>query len=329
MLGLIAPRAAFAQDQNLSAAQQQQLESVRTAGYNAGFRDGVNDYRSHAPYSFQSHPVYQNAGQNDNAGSGVSQQAYASAFRAAYQNGYQSGFYGENGNGAATASGSGYSGAPAYPASAAGAQTTPTATGNAQPGTTVASTTALPAGTALALKLDTPLSTSNSTAGETFTATVTNPVYGSNGQAVLVPQGSTVTGRVASVKRSGGVSGESQLQLQFESLRLPDGSVHPLRAQLSNVNPNGGVGGAITGTPSATNEGGVQQSQTRNTVGTAAAGGAVGALIGAIAGGGKGAGIGGLVGAGLGVVFATQNGNLNLPAGTPMTITLSQPVEIR
>ncbi|HWG38429.1 MAG TPA: TrbI/VirB10 family protein [Terriglobales bacterium] len=320
---LALPGVAQAQNQAI-AGQSSELQSIRTAGYNAGFRDGVTDYQNRAPYGFQSHPVYANAAQGYNPNGGVDQQTYEMDFRSGYEAGYDDGFYGRTSNANATRERN-YSGAAAQPARPAQQQTTPQYSPNRRaqsgPGT-------LPAGTSLALKLNNTLSTRSSNPGDTFTAAVTAPAYSQDGQTLLVPEGSTVEGRVASVQRSGGISGNSQIQLTFERLRLPDGSSYPLRAGVSQVNSSEGVGGAITGTPSATNEGGVQQSQTRNTVGTAAAGGAVGAIIGAIAGGGKGAGIGGLVGAGLGVVLAGRNGALDLPAGTPMTITLNSPIQI-
>ncbi len=284
--------------------------SARTAGYNAGFRDGVTDYRQHAPFNAGSHAAYQNASEGYSANLGLSQSAYETEFRNGYAAGYQDGFYGTT------------SGAPAAAQPAAPAQPPGRVSAGAAPDV-------LPAGTALHLTLDHELSTTTSTPGETFTATVASPVYSADGSTVLVPQGSTVAGKVESVQRSGSVSGSSRLQIAFTSLRLPSGETRPLRAEISNVSADKGVGGAITGAPSATSEGGVQKSQTRNAVGTAAAGGAVGALIGAIAGGGKGAGIGGLAGAGLGVLLASRSGALDLKAGTPITITLSQPVSLK
>lgn len=319
MLSVCLCAQAFAAPHRVTAARQaaSQEQATRVAGYNAGFRDGVNDYRNHAPYDFQSHPVYRNADQGYSQASGINPQTYAMEFRSGYEAGYDDGFYGRSDDRGAQRQRS-YAPPSTSPARNEGQ--------NAAPG---AANGTLPAGTALSLKLNNTLSSRSSRQGDTFTATVTAPVYSENGQKVLVPAGSTVEGRVASVSASGGISGESQLQLNFQRLRLPDGSSLPLRAEVSQVASQQGVGNVITGAPSATNEGGVQQSQTRNTVGTAAAGGAVGALIGAIAGGGKGAGIGGLVGAGLGVVLASHNGALDLPAGTPITIRLSQPVYLR
>ncbi|MGH9416098.1 MAG: TrbI/VirB10 family protein [Terriglobales bacterium] len=323
----------FAQPNGSPSAQQTasssnpQTNATRLAGYNAGFRDGVTDYRNHAPYDFQSHPTYKQADQGYNQASGVNQQTYAMDFRSGYEAGYDDGFYGRNNDQGAQRQRN-YT-PPASNPSARNQSQSPQPNYEPSRPTNADANGALPAGTALYLKLNNTLSSRSSHQGDNFTATVTAPVYSQSGQQVLVPAGSTVEGTVASVRSSGGVSGESQLQLNFQRLRLPDGSSLPLRAEVSQVSPQQGVGSVITGTPSATNEGGVQQSQTRNTVGTAAAGGAVGALIGAIAGGGKGAGIGGLVGAGLGVVLASRNGALDLPAGTPIVIRLSSPINLR
>lgn len=299
-------------------AQNQQLQQIREQGYNAGFRAGVTDYRDHAPYSFQSKPVYQNATLGYSSSSGVEQQTYAMNFRTGFERGYDDGFYGRSSdNGAARQR--------SYAAPTAAANP---ARNEANAANQASGNETLPAGTALQLKLNNTLSTRSSNPGDTFTATVTEPVTSADHATVLIPRGSTVEGRVASVTRGGSISGTSRLQLNFDQLRLPNGSSIPLNAQLSGIHQQQGVGNVITGSPSTTNEGGVQQSKTRRTVGTAAAGGAVGALIGAIAGGGKGAGIGTLVGAGLGVVLADKNGALDLPAGTPITITLSQPLRL-
>lgn len=317
-LCLCVPAGLLAQGGNIqpmeSQTQNQQLQQIQQQGYNAGFRAGVTDYRSHAPYSFQSHPVYESATLGYSAASGISEQTYKINFQTGFEHGYDDGFYGRSSDNNAQRQRS-YSQAPGRAAANPAQSQAP-------------SNAVIPAGTSLQLKLNNTLSTRSSNPGDTFTATVTQPVTGPDGSTVVVPVGSTVEGKVESVARSGSISGTARLQLAFNQLRLPDGRSFPLNAQLSNVNEKSGVGGAITGTPSTTNEGGVEQSKTRRTVGTAAAGGAVGALIGAIAGGGKGAGIGTLVGAGLGVVLASRNGALDLPAGTPITVTLSQPIQL-
>lgn len=323
-LCLSVPAGLLAQGGNIQPVQgqtqNQQFQQIQQQGYNAGFRAGVTDYRSHAPYSFQSHPVYQSATLGYSANNGIDEQTYKVNFQTGFEHGYDDGFYGRTSDNNAQRERA-YSGETSarVPSRAAASPAESQVPSNAT----------IPAGTALQLKLNNTLSTRSSNPGDTFTATVTQAVTSPDGRTVVVPVGSTVDGRVESVVRSGSISGTARLQLAFDQLRLPDGQSFPLRAQVSNVNEkSGGVGGAITGTPSTTKEGGVEQSKTRRTVGTAAAGGAVGALIGAIAGGGKGAGIGTAVGAGLGVVLASRSGALDLPVGTPITITLNQPVQL-
>jgi uncharacterized protein YcfJ len=76
------------------------------------------------------------------------------------------------------------------------------------------------------------------------------------------------------------------------------------------------------------NEGAVRDSnQTTQTVQRTAIGTAVGAIIGAIAGGGKGAAIGAVIGAGAGAgsVYVQGRNDLNLQAGTEVTVRATGP----
>lgn len=225
----------FAQPNGSPSAQQTasssnpQTNATRLAGYNAGFRDGVTDYRNHAPYDFQSHPTYKQADQGYNQASGVNQQTYAMDFRSGYEAGYDDGFYGRNNDQGAQRQRN-YT-PPASNPSARNQSQSPQPNYEPSRPTNADANGALPAGTALYLKLNNTLSSRSSHQGDNFTATVTAPVYSQSGQQVLVPAGSTVEGTVASVRSSGGVSGESQLQLNFQRLRLPDGSSLPLRGR--------------------------------------------------------------------------------------------------
>jgi uncharacterized protein YcfJ len=64
----------------------------------------------------------------------------------------------------------------------------------------------------------------------------------------------------------------------------------------------------------------------KRTAATTGGGAAGGALIGGLAGGGKGAGIGALVGAGAGFVGGALTGNkqIEIPAESPLSFTLSK-----
>lgn len=301
-----------------SAAQPQAAAQrrIHTLGYQAGYAIGQSAAQNHQAYNVQNQPLYASGNQGYEAGSGLSLQAYRANYREGFEAGYDDGYYGRQETPAAQPSGAAAANAPA----------------SGQP---AAPSTAdqVPAGTVLHLRLQNALSTNNSQANEPFAATLTQPVENSAGQVVL-PQGSEVLGHVGQVHAASGLSGQSTMQLKFEQIRLPNGHTAQLRATVAKVGQTGSgvgstIGRTIEGSPSANQEGQVQQSRTRGTVGNVAAGGAVGALLGAIIGGGKGAAIGTAAGAGLGAFLASKRGPLNLPAGTPITIQLSEPVYLQ
>jgi len=160
----------------------------------------------------------------------------------------------------------------------------------------------VPSGTALVVTVDQALSSKNSQTGQTFLATLAQPVT-VEGKAAI-PKGSSVTGTVVTAKEKGKIKGEGQLALALTSI-----TIHGHNYSLQ------------TGTLDSTVKG--KGKRTAVTTGGGAAGGA---LIGGIAGGGKGAGIGALVGAGAGFVGGALTGNkqIEIPAETPLTFTLSK-----
>jgi len=179
------------------------------------------------------------------------------------------------------------------------------------------------AGTELHAALDTPLSTKTSKPGDRFTASITEPVRGSNG-ATVIPAGTRVEGEVAETeegKTLAALRGKGKLSLRFRDLVLPTGQTLPLTATLVSVNDTNGKN-----TKKADEEGQVQ-SGTRNKDVAKDVG--IGAGIGTVAGlvfGGplKGLAIGALAGGGY--VLATKGKEVNLPAQTGMVIRLDQPV---
>jgi len=177
----------------------------------------------------------------------------------------------------------------------------------------VAGNFVVPDGTELVGVLNNDLSTQNMHQGDRFTMTVRSP-----GQY----EGATIEGYVANVERSGRVSGRSQLTLDFDTIRLRNGSTYRFAGILETVRtPSGDV-------VQVDNEGAVRDSdQTKQTVTRTAIGTAVGALIGAIAGGGKGAAIGAVIGAGAGAgsVYVQGRNDLDLPAGTEVTVRATGP----
>jgi YMGG-like Gly-zipper len=135
-------------------------------------------------------------------------------------------------------------------------------------------------------------------------------------------EGATIEGVVASVERSGRITGRSQMTLDFDNIRMRDGRTHRFAGILETVRtPEGDV-------VRVDNEGAVRDSnQTNKTVQRTAIGTAVGAIIGAIAGGGKGAAIGAVIGAGAGAgsVYVQGREDLNLTAGTEVTVRATGP----
>ena len=164
----------------------------------------------------------------------------------------------------------------------------------------------VPAGTVLTIKLGQALGSKSSQSGQTFLATLAQPVS-VKGKTAL-PAGSTASGTVVSAKAKGKFKGEGELVLALTSISI--------KGQTYSIQ---------TGTLDSTVKG--KGKRTAVATGGGAAGGA---LIGGIAGGGKGAGIGALVGAGAGLVGGTLTGNkqIEYPAESALTFTLSAPLTL-
>lgn len=171
----------------------------------------------------------------------------------------------------------------------------------------------VPSGTSIVAVLNNDLSTQNAREGERFTMTVRSP-----GQY----DGATLEGVVSSINRSGRITGRSEMVLDFDTIRLRDGRSYRFAGILETVRtPSGDV-------VQVDNEGAVRESdQTNKTVTRTAIGTAVGAIIGAIAGGGKGAAIGAVIGAGAGAgsVYVQGRNDVDLTAGTELTVRATGP----
>jgi hypothetical protein len=171
----------------------------------------------------------------------------------------------------------------------------------------------VPNGTQIVAVLNSDLSTKNVSEGDRFTMTVRSPSQ---------YEGATIDGKVMSVNRSGRVTGRSEMTLDFDSIRLRDGRSYSFAGILEGVRtPSGEV-------VRVDNEGAIRDSdQTKTTVTRTAIGTAVGAIIGAIAGGGKGAAIGAAIGAGAGAgsVYIQGRDDLELNAGTEVTVRSTGP----
>ena len=164
----------------------------------------------------------------------------------------------------------------------------------------------IPAGTALTIRVGQALSSKTSQAGETFVGALAEPVS-VDGKAAI-PAGAAVTGTVVSAKSKGKIKGEGQLALSLTNITVK-GKNHTIQTAVFDSTVKG------------------KGKRTAVATGGGAAGGA---LIGGIAGGGKGAGIGALVGAGAGLVGGAFTGNkqVEIPAESALTFTLSAPLTL-
>lgn len=171
----------------------------------------------------------------------------------------------------------------------------------------------IPNGTSLVGVLNNDLTTQNAHEGDRFTMTVRSPSQF---------DGATLEGTVSAINRGGRISGRSEMTLDFDTIRLRDGRSYRFAGILESVRtPSGDV-------VRVDNEGAVRESdQTNKTVTRTAIGTAVGAIIGAIAGGGKGAAIGAVIGAGAGAgsVYVQGRNDVDLTAGTEITVRATGP----
>lgn len=164
----------------------------------------------------------------------------------------------------------------------------------------------IPAGTALAVRLETPIDSEVSQLGQTFTATL-NSALTVNGD-VAVPAGSQVQGHIADLKSAGKFAGQSLVVLQLDSIRSGGQSYNISTDQFKKEGSSRG----------------------KNTAEKVGAGAGIGALIGALAGGGKGAAIGAAAGGGLGggAQAVTKGQQIKLPTETVLNFTLQSPVTV-
>jgi hypothetical protein len=193
----------------------------------------------------------------------------------------------------------------ALPGSVSDAQTRRT---RRRPATT---TTLVPAGTQLRIRLNDTLSSKEARAGDRFSATVVNPSRYEEAK---------VTGHIRSITKSGRVEGRTTMSLSFDSIGLADGRTGPLRAEVLRVYDSKSA-------ESVDAEGRVQSGgRGKQTLKRSGIGAAAGAVIGAIAGGGKGAAIGLIVGgaAGAGSLAVEGSKELKLESGTEMLLRVNR-----
>jgi hypothetical protein len=168
-------------------------------------------------------------------------------------------------------------------------------------------------GTTFAVHLNETLSTDKSQVGDPFTATLSDPVVGSDG-TVLFPAGATVHGRVTATEKSDHVGETAVIKLAFESISF-DGKSYPMQASVVEANPERKT-----------------RTTAKQSAAKVAAGAAAGAVIGQVLGKNtKSTVIGGAVGAAAGTAIALGTADVDavLSSGSRMVIRLDGPVEVQ
>lgn len=160
----------------------------------------------------------------------------------------------------------------------------------------------LPIGTKIRVRMDNEINSKVSGVNDTFTATVSHPVFVRDVE--IIPIGTVVEGRILEAKAatSGKVNGF--LDVKFESYRLPNDSKRPFDGSLVNQNL-------------------LENKSSVFTTISIFGGTAIGAILGGIIGKSKGAAIGAGAGAGAGTAIAM------LKKGKEVRIKANQEFEIR
>jgi hypothetical protein len=178
----------------------------------------------------------------------------------------------------------------------------------------------LPIGTLLSGTLQQPISTKTTQPGTRFTATLSAEV--SRNGVVLLPAGSIVYGRITRIHGGRRISGPSAIRLQPDSVSLPDGTVYPIRAEVTDLdhyaNSHVNDEGTIVGN--------THPGETAAVVGLTTVSAVV---VGAVVGGGVGAVVGLGVGAGVATIWWLKHDRQQeLPTGTSIVFTLNTPLQL-
>ena len=175
----------------------------------------------------------------------------------------------------------------------------------------------LPVGTAIRMKLETPISTSSSNSGDTFAGRVVEDVR--QGNTVVVPVGAALEGHITQVSAPRRIKGRPSIQLHPESIIMPNGDRYIINASVVDTNKINGTDvdqeGRITG-----------RTRTGRDNLELGAGAVAGGVIGALVGGLKGSFIGAGIGAGGAMVhWLSKHNSASLPAGSEIVLELNRP----
>ena len=179
----------------------------------------------------------------------------------------------------------------------------------------------VPSNTMMTAQLDTPLASNLAKVDDRVTLTLSENVLDSANK-VLIPAGSKIMATVTKVSMAGNAGKTGMIELDFNRLVLPNDKAYTIDASLAKD------ADALAGDSNLMRSGKLLG---KTAIG-AGAGAALGTAIAPLSKGsiGKGAVYGAAIGTGVGAATALiQNGKeIQLPAGTPLVLTLNEPVRV-
>ncbi len=179
---------------------------------------------------------------------------------------------------------------------------------------------ALPAGTEVKIKLETPISTRNNKAGDRFSGRVTADVT-LHGRTII-PVGAALEGHVARADERRRFRGKPLIDLRPETVVMPNGDRLALNAVIVDASARPDVDVNDEGKLVGRGHDGSDWKETGIAAGA-------GALVGGIVAGGHGALIGAGAGATASVVhWMIKRRDADLPAGTEIIMELSRPMTL-
>jgi hypothetical protein len=214
--------------------QSTALERGYRTGYSDGFAAGSSDRQDRVPRDFQSKNDYQQANRSYNEAWGTLED-YRDGYQQGFESGYLAGYDGQSFN-SSIPTGLQRRGADMQrvePQSNPADEAIVNRSGNINPdnaATTMSGPVMIPRDTFLIVEMESSLSTDASQRGDRFQARVVEPAEF---------QGAIIEGRVTRVKRPGRVKGVAELQLSFETIRMPDNRSGNMSAEVVEVVPTG------------------------------------------------------------------------------------------
>ena len=164
----------------------------------------------------------------------------------------------------------------------------------------------LPGNSEISVRIIDPIDSQKDDPGKQFRASLEDPIL--IGSDEVVPKGADATVRLATEKESGKITGKTELEVELVSIRVSGQTIPVASSSVTEYSKSRGA----------------------RTAKSAAAVGAVGAIIGAIAGGGKGAAIGAGAGAaaGVGAQVFMKGQRVLIPSETVLTFTTRDPIKL-